>query len=398
MTSRFHVVLTLGLAAGAPAVSWAQVATDATIPARFHFGPLAVTPKLAIQHLGLDTNVFNTPESPVRDFTALVSPGADAWLRAGRALFTSKTSTDVWYFAQSASERSLNITEDWRIDLSLAHATPRAQGLYLRTRQRPNAEIDDRVLQKRVAAGFGFSVPFGPRFVVDVDTRRSRLDYNEGAYGDPEIAIALNRDIDEVLLRGSAELTPITTVAIRTDFQRDTFAYTASRNSRSLRVMPGLTFKPLGLLSGSAFAGFRRLTTLGPDVPDFSGFVADVELKYVAHDLFRVTGSFKRDLDYSLDLDESFFVDTSAGVEVAQAVGMQWDVAARARRGTLAYQELASLAGRVDRVRLVGVGIGRRVGPDMRVGINLDYVRRVSAVAYRNFDGFRLGGTLTYGY
>jgi hypothetical protein len=163
--------------------------------------------------------------------------------------------------------------------------------------------------------------------------------------------------------------------------------------------MPGLEFRPSALISGTAFVGYRRFRTLNPTVPDYAGVVASVELKYVALDAFRIVGQVKRDIDYSLDLSEPFFVSTSVGADVTQMLGVSWDVVARLRRGTLAYRAgTAGGTGRVDRVRLLGLGVGRRLGDDLRVGIDVDQVVRTSALAARTFAGIRVGGSLTYGY
>ena len=387
------------LVLGAPVPASARQGSEATPQARFHFGPLSLTPKLAIQNLGVDTNVFNSPETPVRDTTATMTPGLDAWLRVGRVLFSSKTATDVIYYQKAASQRTFNLVQDGRMDVDLLFARPRVVGVYLRTRQRPNDEIDERVQQKHVSGGAGVTVPIGARLRIDADARRTRYDFSQGAYGDATIAQALNRDSDEIGMTGRMELSSLTSVAVKTEFIRDRFVFTPDRDSDSLRVMPGVVFQPSAFVSGSAFVGFRQLTTLNPAIPDFSGVVAAVELKYVALDMFRVIAQVKRDVDYSLDLGEPFFISTSAGAEVLQAIGLSWDIVARVRVGRLEYQATQpGIAGRTDRLRIAGVGIGRRIGDDLRIGVDLDHVSRSSAVVSRAFDGLRFGGSLTYGY
>jgi hypothetical protein len=388
----------LALAVVWPSVSAAQIA-DGSDTARFHLGPLSLTPKLAIRNLGLDTNVFNTKDEPLQDFTVTLTPGVDAWLRVGRGLFTSKTIVDWDYYQTASSERAFNFGEDWRVDVDLTHVQPRVAGEYLRTRQRPNDEIDARVQQKRMAGGIGVPGPIGSRVNFDLDARRIRYDYSQGEYGDPALAEALNRDSDEITGTARVALTPLTTLAVRAQSTRDRFAFTPARDSDSWRVMPGVTFQPFALISGSAFVGYRRFTTVSPAVPDFSGVVAAVELKYIAADLFRITGLVKRDVDYSLDLGEPFYVSNSAGVDVLQVIGLSWDVVGRVRRSNLVYQQAApGEPARVDRLRSVGVGLGRRLGQDFRIGVDVDYVKRTSVVPSRAFEGLRFGGSLTYGY
>jgi hypothetical protein len=57
----------------------------------------------------------------------------------------------------------------------------------------------------------------------------------------------------------------------------------------------------------------------------------------------------------------------------------------------------ASLSDRVDRVGMLGGGVGYRVGPDVRIGIDVDRERRRSAIEVREYQGFRTGLSVTYG-
>lgn len=384
---------------GLPALAFGQQSLDTPQSALFHFGPLALTPKVAIRNLGLDSNVFNASASPEQDFTMTVAPGVDAWLRVGRVLLSSRTTTEWVYYQKTASERSFNAGEVLRVDIDLTHATPRIGGTYVNTRQRPNDEIDQRVQQLNQGGSVGVTIPAGSRFKFDADARRTRYDYLDGAYGDPAVAQALNRDSGEVSLAGRIELTPLTSLAVRAEAIQDRFVYSPERDSDSLRVMPGVIFQPFALVSGSAFVGVRRLTTIDPAVPDYSGMVADVELKYVAGDMFRVVGRVKRDIDYSLDLGEPFYVSTSVGAEVTQLMGLNWDVVGRIRHGSLAYPQVsATQPGRVDYVDEIGAGVGRRVSDHFRLGFDVSYVRRTSVLDERAYDGYRLGGSFTYGY
>ena len=45
-----------------------------------------------------------------------------------------------------------------------------------------------------------------------------------------------------------------------------------------------------------------------------------------------------------------------------------------------------------------GVGVGRRVGDYIRAGFDVDYNERRSEVAFRGYEGFKFGGSFTYGY
>ena len=50
-----------------------------------------------------------------------------------------------------------------------------------------------------------------------------------------------------------------------------------------------------------------------------------------------------------------------------------------------------------DRLRMMGVGVGYRMGRDMRIGFNVDRERRESPVQRRDYLGYRTGISVTYG-
>jgi hypothetical protein len=108
-------------------------------------------------------------------------------------------------------------------------------------------------------------------------------------------------------------------------------------------------------------------------------------------------------VDYSFETAWPYFVATGALMEIKQAVGFVWDVVARVGRSELSYQPFrtgagAVLADRRDRTDIVGVGAGRHLGDEVRVGVDLNRERRQSPVVGRSYSGYRFGGSLTYGY
>src|SRR5207302_9793304 len=76
--------------------------------ARFHFGPLALTPSIAITNIGVDQNVFNDPDNPKKGTTASVGPAVDWWMRAGRSRLSAQSSGQDLYSKEYENERAWN--------------------------------------------------------------------------------------------------------------------------------------------------------------------------------------------------------------------------------------------------------------------------------------------------
>lgn len=370
--------------------------------ARLQLGPLGLTPKIALRNLGVDTNVFNASDAPEKDFTAALVPGVDAWLRLGRARLTSRTAVEWNYFHKATHQRSFNLNQDGRVDLDLTRLVPFVSGSYVRTRQRPNLEIDQRVQQKRTSAGAGLVFRAGARLELEAGLQQSRMDFGQTKFGSAELAQVLNRDVKEGGLSLKYEVTPLTTFVVRTAARYDRFEFVPERDSDSISVLPGFEFSPSALISGTALVGVRRFRTLDATVPDYSGLIASVDVKYVVRDMTRFVLAVGRDVEYSFEVLQPFYVSTERRLEVTQVVGYYWDAVGRVSLGTLSYkgllQDIGAVPDRKDRVLGYGAGFGRRFGDDLRIGIDVDYAKRTSDRDARVFDGMRVGGSVTYGY
>jgi hypothetical protein len=403
------VSLVAACAVALPVSARAQAAADAAADARLHLGPLALDPRLAIRNLGVDTNALNTNASPERDVTATVTPELKSWLRIGRAYLSSTSSVDWNYFQKLSGQRSFNGAEEARLDVGLGVLRPYVSGRIARTRQRPNLEIDVRVEHTTTEATGGVQWFVGPKLTLDFSRERRTLAFGAATIGEVGLAQSLNRTEEETAVAGRFALTPLTSLLVDARYRQDRFTHAVDRDTDTLLALVGVEFKPLALVSGRARVGWRAFTPTGPAVPQFRGVVSDVELSYLVRDFARVTAGVTRDLEYSFEPAEPYYVRTGTNVSVTQALGARWDLVARAARTTLAYRRtlvtgdalqtpLAEGRARVDRVIVVGGGLGRRVGTDVRIGVDIDRAARRSDIHDRAYEGMRVGGTVTYGF
>ena len=149
-------------------------AIDGEVQPRFIFGPLGLTPRLAIKDIGVDSNPGNLSTGADQDVTVTVAPGVDSVLRIGRGRLTGKTSLEYVYFNESEQLRSFNINQEAKAELQLNRLAPFATGTYVKTRQRPNLEIDERVQQYLRAASAGFDLKLGARTSLEFEGRQPR--------------------------------------------------------------------------------------------------------------------------------------------------------------------------------------------------------------------------------
>jgi hypothetical protein len=388
------------LSASVPLVA-AQTDTDPSESARFRLGALRLTPWIAISNVGTDNNVFNESENPKRDTTAAVGPASDLWLRVGRSRLSGRVAGQYLYFNEFENQRAWNTANNLRWEVPLARLTPFVVGSLSNTKDRPGYEIDSRVRRKDRSVGGGTLLRISGKTTVAAAARRTVLEHdNTVVFNGSVLAQQLDRTTDNQELQLRVRLTPLTTFIVRGEGQQDRFTFDTRRDGNSVTVMPGFQLRPQALISGSAFVGVRRFNGATDALPDFTGVVANVDTAYtVRATQFQVRVS--RDLMYSYEPRQPYFALTDAGLTVVQRITTAWDMVGRASRQTMAYRNLAGvddLEKRVDRSWILGGGFGYHLGESLRLGLDANYYRRESqALVFRNFEGLRVGASISYG-
>src|SRR4051812_29952032 len=272
------LALALPAAAAAQTTAAAQATgaeriDEARHDAMSHAGPLYFTPKVLLKELGVDSNVFNAAGDPQSDFTFTVGPQVDVWVPvARRALFQATAGSDLVWYANYRSERSIDPRFAGRGEIYLRRITLFAENEYLNSRQRLNYEVDLRARHVESNSTAGVAVRLTPKLSVELAGRFDETRFDADARFDGvQLQHTLNQTTTGYSVVGRQRLTPLTMVAVRYEAIDDEFTFAPLRDSHSFRVMPGVEFKPLALVKGSAYVGYRRFTPSQTEVlPDFS--------------------------------------------------------------------------------------------------------------------------------
>ncbi len=369
---------------------------------RFLLGPISFTPYITVNNVGVDSNVFNEADNPKRDTTATVGPAVNLWARLGRARLTGKAGVQYVYYKVYDSQRSFNTSDEGRIQLPMGRFTPYVGGSYAVTSDRSGFEIDSRSQRNDSMLRLGSLVRLSGRTTLDLGAARSenRYDRNDPTYG-TQLSNALDRRIEDEQLRLSYALTPLTTFVVQVDAQQDRFTFNPDRNTDSVRVMPGFELKPLALIAGTAYVGFRHFNGLRDSLPDYNLLVANTDITYRLA-ATRIVLHVARDVNFSVQSETPVYVSTDVGLSVTQRITRTWDIVGRYGYQWLGYRgaivDVVETGGHTDRNRQVGGGLGYMVGRTLRVGLDANYYRRRTVVnEQRNYEGLRVGASVTYG-
>jgi hypothetical protein len=379
--------------------------------ARSRLGPFYITPALELRDLGVDDNVFNEAADPKSDFTFTLVPRADVAVPVAHTLLLRSTvAADITYYQKYSGERSVSPRLAPRATIFLNKLSFFGEGSYLRSRQRPNYEIDARALRTERAVGGGIGYQLSPNVAIELAGRRSEVKYDaEEIFQDVSLQETLNRKTGTLAAAVRYGVTPLTTIVLKADRSQDRFDFSSERDADTLRVTPGVEFNPTALIAGSAYVGFRRFDAKSDALADFQGLVASAALGYTLLGRTTFIVNAQRDLTYSFERFRPYFVENSYGLTVRQRISGKFDLTAGAGRHQYTYRNLlaadpvapplVSPDHREDVTRNYSVSIGYSLGENVRLGFGTAYWTRGSNLAaYRNYDALRTGISLNYGF
>ena len=405
MKRRIFWILSLALLV-APA-SFAQGVGDggpdpATV--RLRLGPFWVNPTVSVPIIGIDTNVFNDPPNvtPKKDFTFDLSPKAELWLRMGRTWVLGSVAEEIIWYQKYTSERSVNSTYSigWKAPLNRVVLTTSATRLS--TKSRPGFEIDVRAQRVEPLYAGSIEVRGFAKTFLGVRGSWNQVRFDEDAvFNGSHLAEQLDRTVRIAAITLRHELTPLTSLTVSGGRSEQRFKSEPLRNSTSSEYSVGLLFDPAALIKGSATVGYTVYTPDAPDLAGYRGSTAEAGLTYTLLGSTRISGTVTRGVDFSYDVNQPYYLRTGGTLTLAQQIFGPLDFVARAGAQRLKYQTRSGAdvtePDRTDHVRLYGIGFGTHLGQDVRLGFNVDWERRTSVLANREYKGLRYGSSLTYG-
>jgi hypothetical protein len=383
----------------------ARPASAQTYPgteARFRLGPVDMTPTIALGNAGVDTNVFNRPASgaPQSDFTMTVTPATDLWLRLGRTWLAGNISEDLVWYRTFASERTVNGSYKvaWDVPFNRLHINLGTR--YLNTRERPGFEIDARSQRHETSYDATATLKVTPIVEVGLRSSVTREDYDLAAiFLGTRLHDELNRTTTVSGLTFQHHLTPLTDINLEISRQLDRFEFSPLRDTDSTAVTGGFNFSPFAVLTGHATLGYRDLEPRSSELPGYRGPTASMDLSYVVFGMTKLALTLSRDVQYSFDIDQPYYLQTEVLVSVTQHLAGPWDATMRRGAATLAYRDrqgaVVAVSNRVDETHTFGAGFGYRISRDLRVGFNLDKTSRTSPIDNRLYNGLIYGTSVT---
>jgi len=408
LNSRFSrsVLIAVGVLLLTASRSTGQTADGGPDPAavRVRIGPLLMNPTISMPNLGIDTNVFHDPPfvTPRRDFTMTISPRADMWLRLGRTWLSGIVAEDIVWYQKYESESSANQAYSiaWKAPLNRVILTSNIG--WVRTSTRPGFEIDTRAQRTEPTYGGSVEVRGFSKTFIGVRGSWSQVRFDEDEfYRGTSLPEQLDRTMRSAAVTLRHDLTPLTSLTFSGGRSEARFEFEPVRDYTADDYSATVTFDPAALLKGSARVGYTVYKTPAVDLEDYNGFTTAVTLAYTLLGSTRFTVNLGRSIESSYDISQPYYLQTGAGVSVAQQIFGPIDVVARLGRQRLEYRSQPGVdvdaPSRTDHIKSIGGGVGYRMSQDLRIGFNIDREERTSPVLVQQYEGLRYGTAITYG-
>jgi hypothetical protein len=358
-------------------------------------------PVIALRNVGTDSNVYNDGIAPREDFTYSVTPKLYVVMPIGGTRVIGQGAGDFVYFRTYKDQQSANGYFDGRYEVVEARIRPFASASLATHRERQSLEIDERARQTQTAMTLGTDLELTAKTSLTGWVRRERTSWDRSAYYmGVSLAEQLNSTTDFLAAGARVRLTPFTRLIAVAEIQRDRFETTPERDADSLRLAPSLEFENGAAISGQARAGYRVFKPLNPELAEYSGLVASAGLGYSFIDYTRITVDLDRDVKYSYDPVQPYYLESSLRLKVIQRIAGPFEAIAIGERWRLRYQRVggSSFDGRQEDTTTVGAGVGVRLSREMALTFTAERTRRTSTEPVgRNYERRRVLASISYG-
>ncbi len=388
----------------------AAPAPAATPPGTAERPAFLLRPSVAIDDVGIDTNILGTAVNPQRDTIGHVRLRAEPSLETGRISLNGSAAAGMSYFRQHTDQRSFDTTDTARLDLRLDRLTIYTSDAFLRTRDLFSPEIDVRLPRSEKTIEGGASLQVSGKTQVVAGVRHDRFDFAADLLSTVDLRDSLTRSEDSIAGSLRNAITPLTTLVVVGDVERETFDFSSFRNSNGVRVMGGLEMQPTALISGKAYVGYRTRSSTDGSYPDVGTLVALLDLGYHPWEPIMLGMKVERDLDDSYMAAERYYVLTGISGSLTARLGEAWELGGAVGRPHLDYgvatlpdsasiglTALDALPWSENLVHFGGTA-AYRFGRSAIFRFNADYFRRDSQQPLRNYDRLRVVSAVTIGF
>lgn len=381
------------------------------------WGPFRVRPGITLTNLGYDNNILYQytldPRPAVGDYTATVSPKADAVVLFGdRAFFTFNARFDYTAYFHNSSVNYGNVFTGGRLTVPFRRWGVYADLGWDRIRDRPAELQSIRPTRTNGRLGGGFIFQAGWRTDLEFGLTRSRWTADDPTYrspagcelgvDDPCFTLGDLWDRVEKGIRVKARYLVVGRTRLTGEWGETRYTFDdpeVLRDGTDRRLLLGVSFGEGGRLLGAARLGPARVDLTQTPGVEATGIVGNAQLAYRYGSGSTLQFAGRRDVRYSVFESSRILFERGGGIRVVQYFNRMLGLELGGDLGKMAFQNST----REDtirtydvavRVRMMENDLGRRVEYSLR----LTRYDRQSNVPIYDFSRTLFGFGATFGY
>lgn len=383
-----RVAAAQGLGAGPLTSSLATTEPETGV---LRLGRLRVAPGVVVREIGWDSNVFDEAENPKEDYVAAVAPDISAFMRLRFVQVSAYGGGDFNYYKTYESERSAGYAGRGRVDFLLSRVRPFVGGGRANVRTRPNGEIDVRASRVEDELSGGLAYDLSDHSAIYGSAFQQRIRYVNALEDGIDLSAALDHNRNDYSMGVRTDITPLLSMTVSGGYQEDQFSHDALRNADSRNASLNVRIGAEAIVSGSATVTFKDYRPTNPLLRSFRGVTAGGLMSYSFLEIGRLTFSGTRNIEYSFDAAEAFYMENSAMLYYTHRLFGKVDAQVRGGRSIFDYSFSEVTPAHKDTLDTGGASVGYNLNNRTRISLNYELARRRSPVLpERNYDRKRV--------
>lgn len=367
-------------------------------------GPFKIRTLFDLSHAGYDTNVYRTPDNPIKDFSIVGGPEFDVYLPLKRkAVISISESPQCVYFMETEQERTWNHFFNGRVNLILNRVFIALGKGYSVAREIWNTEIDVRPQRKENSSEALLLWQMTKKTSWSFMFSHAKQDYEDLAYGEFGIKAQLNRSESRVNLAGYHQISFRTRLFLNAEYASFNFQNALNpRDSRSYGISSGFELSPAGVVRGRLSVGFKYFDILKPGNRDYQGIVGDASLSIRVTGPLTIRTNYGRNVQFSSWYDHAYYLENiiggGASLYVSARVRLDYDYAGGRNTYPAVTGDRPSSPERADDYDSHQFGIYYRLKKNIGLGFVATRWKRDSTISWANGKQSVFGMNLTYDF
>jgi len=367
----------------------------------FRLGFFYVTPRLTLENLGYNTNIYQYDGDPEPDWTADIGVNVRlSTLLGKRFIFVVTDHPYYSYYAYNKQEQAWN--NEFRFS-AYSFLGPFNFKFTLdrnNLRRRPTTEFGVRV--RYMNESENLSVDYGNHqsFYINVYGEQNRMRYDDDSYlGDHDLSQLMDQNQYRLGLNLNKIIFSRTVLFVNVEYFNYQFQNYSDRDGDGESVSMGLRFPIIGSITGSFELGYQWNHPENPLYDDYSSFFGSGKVKTIVFKRFRISIEYLMGNYFSFYQPDYYYNQQSVTGGIEFYLSRQLKLGYNFQSGLMSYKDLEDSAiMRKDRMQRSRFFMGIKIFKKMGIGLEYSTYRVDSDIQDYSRGYNFIGGYITYDF